>query len=116
VALAFCWAHVRRAYYEIAQDGNAPIVEEAILRIQKLYRIEKDIHGRTPNERLAARQAEAKPILDALHPWLQAQRERVSSGSKIAGAIRYTLNHWEGLLLYLDDGRIEILPTRSSVQ
>ena len=96
------------SYYKIAQGGNAPIAEEALLRIQKLYRIEKDIRGRTPDERRAVRQAQAKPILDALHPWLQDQLERVSSGSKIAEAIRYTLNHWDGLLLYLDDGRIEI--------
>ena len=32
----------------------------------------------------------------------------MSSGSKIAKALRYPLNHWDGLLLYLDDGRIEI--------
>ena len=108
LALAFCWSHVRRAYYKIAQGGNAPIAEEALLKIQKLYRIEKEIRGRTPDERRAVRQAKAKPILDALHPWLQDQLERISSGSKIAEAIRYTLNHWDGLLLYLDDGRIEI--------
>jgi len=108
IALAFCWSHVRRAYYKIAQGGNAPIAEEALLRIQRLYRIEKDIRGRTPDERRAVRQTRARPILDALHPWLQDQLERVSSGSKIAKALRYPLNHWDGLLLYLDDGRIEI--------
>jgi transposase len=32
----------------------------------------------------------------------------VSGSSKIAEAIRYGLNHWDGLLRYLDDGRIEI--------
>jgi len=37
IALAFCWSHVRRAYYKIAQGGNAPIAEEALLRIQRLY-------------------------------------------------------------------------------
>jgi transposase len=112
IALAFCWSHVRRAYYKIAQGGpkgiRAPIAEEALLRIQRLYRIEKDIRGRAPDERRAVRQTRARPILDALHPWLQDQLERVSSGSKIADALRYPLNHWDGLLLYLDDGRIEI--------
>ncbi|MEM7041938.1 MAG: IS66 family transposase [Pseudomonadota bacterium] len=108
IALAFCWSHVRRAYYKIAQSGNAPIAEEALLRIQQLYRIEKDIRGCPPDERRAVRQTRARPILDALHPWLQDQLERVPSGSKIARALRYPLNHWDGLLLYLDDGRIEI--------
>ena len=99
---------MRRAYYKIARGGNAPIAEEAILRIQRLYQIEKDIRSRTPDERRAVRQAEARPILDARHPWLQAQMEPVSSGSKIAKAIRSPFNLWDGLLLYLDDGRIEI--------
>jgi hypothetical protein len=120
IALPFCWSHVRRAYYKIAQGGNAPIAPwsalaagqpergEALLRIQQLYRIEKDIRGRAADERRAVRQTRARPILDALHPWLQDQLERVPSGSKIARALRYPLNHWDGLLLYLDDGRIEI--------
>ena len=64
--------------------------------------------GRSADQRREARQARAKPIVEALRPWLEHQLERVSAGSTTAGAIRYTLNHWDGLLCYLDDGRIEI--------
>ena len=33
---------------------------------------------------------------------------QVPSGSSIAQAIRYGFNQWDGLLRFLDDGRIEI--------
>ena len=33
---------------------------------------------------------------------------RVAGGSTIANAIRYALNRWDGLVRFLDDGRIEI--------
>jgi transposase len=39
VTLAFCWAHVRRGFFEIARKGNAPIATQALLRIAALYRI-----------------------------------------------------------------------------
>ena len=106
--LAYCWSHVRRRYYEIAQGGNAPIANEALLRIQRLYGIEKEIRGQSADQRRETRQAKAKPIVEVLRPWLEHQLERVSAGSTTAKAIRYTLNHWDGLLCYLDDGRIEI--------
>jgi hypothetical protein len=37
-----------------------------------------------------------------------AQLPRVAQRAKIAEAIRYGFNHWDGLTQYLDDGRIEI--------
>jgi transposase len=53
VRLAFCWSHVRRRFYELAQGGRAPIASEALTRIAALYRIEDDIRGRSAEERLA---------------------------------------------------------------
>lgn len=43
-----------------------------------------------------------------MHTWLTAQLERVSGRSTLAQAMRYALNHWSGLILYLDDGRLEL--------
>ncbi|MEI9426106.1 transposase, partial [Mesorhizobium sp. Cs1299R1N1] len=50
VSLAFCWAHVRRRFYELAQSGPAPIATEALQRIAELYKIESEIRGRSPEE------------------------------------------------------------------
>jgi transposase len=46
--------------------------------------------------------------VNALHTWLTAQLGRVSGKSGLAEAIRYALRHWQGLVLFLEDGRLEL--------
>jgi len=43
-----------------------------------------------------------------MHGWLHRQLDRLSGRSALAQAIRYALNHWKGLILFLDDGRLEL--------
>ena len=108
ITLAFCWAHLRRRFFELAQDGPAPIASEALERIAALYAIEKTIRGRSANERRVVRQDKSKPLVLAFKAWLEQQLTRVSGKSTIAEDIRYALNHWDGLIRFLDDGRIEL--------
>jgi transposase len=108
VILAFCWSHWRRRFYEIAKAGSAPIAEEALRRIAELYKVEAQIRGRSAAERQAVRQAESKKLVAELKTWLPVQLARASAKSAIAAAIRYGLNHWDGLERFLEDGRIEI--------
>jgi transposase len=108
VQLAFCWSHVRRRFYELAAAGPAPIASEALDRIASLYAIEKDIRGRSADERRAIRQDRSRPIIDDLEPWLRIKLNVISQKTKLAEAIRYALSRWEGLTRFLDDGRIEI--------
>ena len=108
VQLAFCWAHWRRRFYEIAQAGNAPIASEALARIAAIYAIEVEIRGQKAEARHAARQQRAKPLVDSLKTWFEVQLATVSRKGTIAEAIRYGLGRWDGLVHFLDDGRIEI--------
>ena len=108
VTLAFCWAHVRRRFYELAAAGPAPIASEALTRIAQLYAVESDIRGRTADERRAIRQEKSRSILDELEPWLRAKLDLISQKTKLAEAIRYALSRWQGLTRFVDDGRIEI--------
>jgi transposase len=108
VRLAFCWSHVRRRFYELAQAGAAPIASEALARIAALYKIEGEIRGRSAEERRAVRQARSRILLEAFEPWLREKLAIVSQKSKLADAIRYALSRWAGLGLFLDDGRVEI--------
>jgi len=108
VTLAFCWAHVRRRFYELAVAGAAPIASETLTRIAELYRIESDIRGMSAVERSRIRQQKSRPVLDALEPWLRAKLGLISQKSKLAEAIRYALVRWDGLTRFVDDGRIEI--------
>jgi transposase len=108
VTLAFCWSHLRRKFYELYVGGNQPIATEALARIKQLYDIEAEIRGLPPEARQGLRQKKAKPLVDALMPWLTESLAKVSKGSKLGEALGYGLNQWHGLVRYLDDGRIEI--------
>lgn len=107
MTLAFCWSHARRAFYDLAKGGAAPIAEEALRRIAALYAIEADIRGSSAEVRRAARQTRSQPLVEDLFAWFEAQLARLPGGSPTAEAIRYALNHRKGLVQYLDDGHIE---------
>jgi transposase len=108
ITLAFCWSHLRRKFFDIAKDGNAPIASEALVRIAAVYAIEKTIRERSADERRAVRQEKSKPLVLELKTWFAQQLARVSGKSLVADAIRYAQHHWEGLTRFLDDGRIEL--------
>ncbi len=108
VALAYCWAHARRKLHEVAQSGSAPIADEGLKQIAALYRIEKVIRGLNAEARLAARQDQSVPLIAAFEVWLAANRARVSSKAPLGEALKYIAKYWEGLCLFLTDGRIEM--------
>jgi transposase len=105
---AACWAHARRAFYELHQATNSPIAAAALERIAELYEIEASIRGKSPEERAASRQARAVPLLESLQSWLRQTLARVSKKSELAQAIGYALSRWTALTRYCTDGRIEI--------
>lgn len=105
---AACWAHARRAFYDLHQANSSPVAAEALERIGTLYAIESDIRGKPSDQRAAVRQARAGPLLESLREWLNHTLNRVSKKSELAKAIGYVLTRWTALTRYLTDGRIEI--------
>lgn len=107
-SLAFCWAHARRKFYDIYANNKSPLANEALKRIAALYEVEAEIRGQPADERRMVRHQRSRPIVEALHTWLTDVLGRISGGSALAKAIRYALNLWDGLIRFLDDGRLEI--------
>jgi transposase len=105
---AACWAHVRRKFYDLVTAHKSPVADEALERIGALYAIEREIRGRSPEERRAVRGTRARPLLESLKQWLEATLCKLSRKSDTALAVRYALGRWEALLRYVDDGHIEI--------
>jgi transposase len=108
VLLAFCWAHTRRKFFEFHQSTDSPLAAEVLKRIKDLYAIEAEIRGQSADCRQQVRAERSRPIVEALHDWLQVNIGRVSGASDLAEAMRYTIRHWPGLVLFLDDGRVEM--------
>lgn len=101
-----CWAHARRHFFDLARLTKAPIALEAVARIDPLFAIEREIKGRTAEERHRVRQERSRPLVEALGVWLREQYPRLSPANKTAKAIAYSLNAWTALCRFLDDGRL----------
>jgi transposase len=108
VRLAFCWAHMRRGFFQFHASTKSPLAAELLSRVGALYAIEAEIRGHPAEHRRGVRQERSRPIVDALHDWLRVQIGGVSAASDLAKAMRYAIRHWHGLCVFLDDGRVEM--------
>lgn len=106
--LAYCWSHGRRALIKAQPKSGSPIVDEALLRIAALYRIETDIRGLPPDDRRAVRQERSLPLIDDFFAWLTAQAARVSRKSNLGKALTYIIRRQDGFRLFLDDGHVDM--------
>lgn len=108
VKLAFCWAHMRRGFYEFHVSTKSPLAAWVLAKVGELYAIEAAIRGQSAEHRRQVRQERSRPLVEALHAWLQDHIGRVSAVSDLAKAMRYAIRHWPGLTVFLEDGRVEM--------
>jgi transposase len=106
ISLAFCWAHVRRKFFDLAE--TSPVATEVLRRIALLYAIEGEVRGTPADQRRQVRDERSRIIVDDLHQYLEARNSQVSAKSKLGEAIRYALTRWDGLSRFLDDGRVDL--------
>ena len=109
-----CWAHARRKFMDVikAQGKNHKIgsADKALSYIRKLYQIEKEARekGLSPDEIYQIRQKESKPILEDFKQWLLSTSLRTPPKGLLGKAVAYTLNQWDRLVRYIEDGRLHI--------
>jgi transposase len=108
IRLAFCWAHARRKFVEVYKSTKSPFAYEVLGRLQAVYAIEAEIRGTTAEQRLAVRRANTAPLMEELKTRLTCMVGKLFSQSPLAQAINYTLHHWDGLTVFLSDGRVEV--------
>jgi len=106
--LAFCWAHGRRKLIKAKPKKGSPIVDEALVRIAALYKVEDSIRGSAPDQRQAARQELSRPLVDQFFAWLAAQAARISRKSDLGVALAYMLRRQDGFRLFLEDGHVDM--------
>lgn len=108
IRVAHCWAHARRKLKEVFDRDGSEIAAEGLRRIAEFYKIEADIRGTAPGQRLSARQARTAPLVAEFGEWLQQQRLRISAKSRLGEKLAYIHRHWDGLQVFLHDGRVQI--------
>ncbi len=103
---AACWAHARRPFYKEAQSGKSPIAVEAVVRFDAIFAAEREINGRSADERLAYRTVHVAHMVADLEIWLRQQYAKLSRKNDLAKAINYMLSRWDSFIRFLHDGRI----------
>jgi transposase len=110
-----CFDHARRKYVEAIKgqpkkkkNGNVSVAEVGLGKINALYRLEREIKDKSPEEKYQLRQKIAVPLLEDLNNWLGQKIETTSKGGLTYKAMFYTLNQWEKLIRYCEDGRLHI--------
>jgi transposase len=106
IKLALCLSHARRKFYDHRE--KEPVAAEVLRRFTLIYKLEAGWRGKSPEARVDGRQLYLKPLFEDLHAYLVGKLPRFSAKSKMAEAIRYALNNWDGLTYCLADGRVEL--------
>jgi transposase len=108
-----CWSHGRRRVVEAARSGDATALE-AVRIIGKLFAVERasTIAGDTAEQRRARRQEHSRPVLEELRMWIDEQRAVIPPRTPLGTGLGYLHRQWHRLLLFLEDGNIELTNNR----
>ncbi len=105
---AACNAHARRYVYE-AREHHPLEATQLLALYRRLYDIEDQARGKSPQEVLALRRESSVPIMAQLRQWLDSDAaDRVLPKSRLGEALRYLKNQWDALTVFLSDGRVPI--------
>lgn len=119
VTLVGCWAHARRKFDEAlkalppSQEKTETAAQQGLKFCNQLFAIERELKEVSAEARYTIRQERSLPVLNAYLAWLRQQRSRTLPKSKLGEAIGYSLNQWDKLSAFLEDGRLEIDNNRS---
>ncbi|MFZ6011178.1 MAG: IS66 family transposase [Bacteroidota bacterium] len=109
IVLLHCMAHARRMF-DKSRDNDKARAEYVLTEMQKLYALERIIkdNSLTYEDAHTLRQQEAVPILNLLRDWMTQEYPLVLPKSPIGKAISYSLQRWDKLSLYAQDGRLRV--------
>jgi len=108
-----CMAHARRKFTDalkaMKKPGGPPL--QALTFFEALYKVERLAREANPDDgetradlTRRLRQAHSLPVLAALRKWLDDIAPKVLPKGKLGKAISYTLNQWDYLIRYAENG------------
>ena len=112
VTRCLCYTHLRRAFVDaLPKDIHGPEASkpaEAVLRLNKLFEMEKELDGLPPEQKKKERLNREKPLLEAFWPWAEISSAGELPKSKLHTAFHYALNNRQEFFNYLEDGNCSI--------
>jgi transposase len=108
-----CWSHGRRGLVDAARSGDT-LALETLRMMAPLFAIENTskLAGETSEQRLARRLEHSRPVIDRLRAWIDEQRQLVPPKTPFGRALGYLHRQWRRLILFLEDGAIELTNNR----
>jgi transposase len=108
-----CWSHGRRGLVEAARLGDT-VALEGVRLIAPLFALERESTraGDTAERRRSRRREGSRPVLDKLRTWLDDKRGDAPPKTPLGRALGYLHRQWHRLVLFLEDGNIELTNNR----
>jgi transposase len=108
-----CWSHGRRRLVEAARGGDK-IALEGLKKLAGLFAVERQsaVTGDNAAQRLARRREHSVPIIEELRVWLDRRRGTSPPRTPLGQALGYLHRQWKRLVLFLDDGQVELTNNR----
>jgi transposase len=108
-----CFSHARRGFVEAARLQDA-IALEGVRIIAPLFAIEREstLAGDTAEQRRARRDKQSRPVVDELKAWVDSHRAVTPPKTPLGRALGYLHRQWRRLILFLDDGNVELTNNR----
>lgn len=106
---AGCLAHARRKFFDALP--TAPEARRAIDLLHDVYVVEHDAReaGVLGTEaHLRMRQERSRPLMNALHGFLEEEKPKHLPKGPMGKAIAYALENWEALTAFLDDASLPL--------
>ncbi|GEO27821.1 transposase [Alicyclobacillus acidoterrestris] len=119
VTLVGCWAHAKRKFDEAlkalptAERKKPTAARIGLEYCNRLFKIERALKDAAPEKRRTERQRLSRPVLDGFLAWLEEQSVQVLPKSVLGKAVSYCLNQWTKLVVFLEDGNLELDNNRS---
>lgn len=117
IKLSGCLAHARRGFTDALKalpktaDAANTSASKGLNFCNQLFSIEREIKEQEDfsfEKRYEIRLEKSRPVLDAFFAWLREERPKVLPKSALGQAINYCLNQWDKLVVYLEDGHLEL--------
>jgi transposase len=104
-----CWSHCRRKFWEAAVTTKDPVAREAVLRIKRVFDLDRSWRDRPTAEIKAERERHLRPHTDAFFSWVATEYARVrDQRGLLRTALGYAHRQQAALTRFFDDGRLKL--------